>query len=381
MTTETGLEKTGESINNDFEVLVNPNDFGIETTSDERVPITNILDSYQDEYNLIISAEITPEIVEQASALIKKMVKIDTSIDKIHKNKKEYWLTGGREVDKWKNESKKIIEAQKTPLQLIKTHFLRIEQQKITDQTLQRKLILQGYGVDTESDPDQTVYIMSDERWATYLIGVKANFEAKKEVEAKAEKERLELKAKEDAERELQRLENVKLKAEADQKEKDLAIERQKVAQEKAESEAKAKKILDEQKAVSDAKLKAEQQAKAKIEAEAQAKAEVQAKIQADILAKAKAEADAKLKAEQQAKAKLEAELKTKKDAEAKAIADEEARLEAELNMGDASKKLALINYLEEAKIKFNNFKSKANQTKFKEVSILLDKVVGFVKK
>jgi len=341
MTTETGLEKTGESINNDFEVLVNPNDFGIETTSDERVPITNILDSYQDEYNLIISAEITPEIVEQASALIKKMVKIDTSIDKIHKNKKEYWLTGGREVDKWKNESKKIIEAQKTPLQLIKTHFLRIEQQKITDQTLQRKLILQGYGVDTESDPDQTVYIMSDERWATYLIGVKANFEAKKEVEAKAEKERLELKAKEDAERELQRLENVKLKAEADQKEKDLAIERQKVAQEKAESEAKAKKILDEQKAVSDAKLKAEQQAKAK----------------------------------------LEAELKTKKDAEAKAIADEEARLEAELNMGDASKKLALINYLEEAKIKFNNFKSKANQTKFKEVSILLDKVVGFVKK
>ncbi|MGL4746699.1 MAG: translation initiation factor IF-2 associated domain-containing protein, partial [Shewanella sp.] len=80
---------------------------------------------------------------------------------------------------------------------------------------------------------------------------------------------------------------------------------------------------------VSDAVLKAEEEAKAKAEAEAKAKAEAEAKAKAEAEAKAKVEAEAKAKAEAEAKAKAKAtaEVKVTKDTSPEA---EAARIEAE---------------------------------------------------
>ena len=111
---------------------------------------------------------------------------------------------------------------------------------------------------------------MSDESFESFLSGLKSTYEAKIEAERKAEEERI-AKEKADAEeREQQRIENERLKAEAEKREKEI-----------------------------EAKLKAEQEAKAKLEAELQAKKDAEIKAenerkQAELKAKAEAEKNAK---------------------------------------------------------------------------------------
>ena len=99
------------------------------------------------------------------------------------------------------------------------------------------------------------------------------------------------------------------------------------------------KKVADEKRAASaEAKMKAEEEAKAVTEAEANKKAEDEAKAAAEVEAKKKAdeeaeavaEADAKQKAENEAKAAAEADAKKKAEEEAKATAEAVAKQKAE---------------------------------------------------
>jgi len=129
---------------------------------------------------------------------------------------------------------------------------------------------------------------MSDESFAIFYAGIEKQYNDRIEAEKKAEEERI---AKEKAEaeaREQQRLENERLKAEAEAKEKQFAEERAKAEAERKELEEKARK----EKAVAEAKLKAEREAKEKLEAELKAKAE--AKEAAELKAKQDAERKAK---------------------------------------------------------------------------------------
>jgi hypothetical protein len=140
---------------------------------------------------------------------------------------------------------------------------------------------------------------MSDEIFDSFLSGLKSTYEAKIEAERKAEEERV-AKEKADAEaREQQRLENERLKSEAEKREKEIEAERkaneQKLVEERAKAKAEADRIESENKA----KLKAEQEAKAKLEAELQAKKDAEIKAenerkQAELKAKAEAEKNAK---------------------------------------------------------------------------------------
>lgn len=140
---------------------------------------------------------------------------------------------------------------------------------------------------------------MSDESFDSFLNGLKSTYEAKIEAERKAEEERV-AKEKSDAEaREQQRLENERLKAEAEKREKEIEAERkaneQKLAEERAKAKAEADRIESENKA----KLKAEQDAKAKLEAELKAKKDAEIKAenerkQAELRAKTEAEKNAK---------------------------------------------------------------------------------------
>lgn len=140
---------------------------------------------------------------------------------------------------------------------------------------------------------------MSDESFDSFLSGLKSTYEAKIEAERKAEEERI-AKEKADAEaREQQRLENERLKAEAEKREKEIEAERKANEQKLAEERAKAKAEADRIEAENKAKLKAEQDAKAKLEAELQAKKDTEIKAenerkQAELKAKAEAEKNAK---------------------------------------------------------------------------------------
>lgn len=140
---------------------------------------------------------------------------------------------------------------------------------------------------------------MSDESFDSFLSGLKSTHEAKIEAERKAEEERI-AKEKADAEaREKQRLENERLKAEAEKREKEIEAERKANEQKLAEERAKAKAEADRIEAENKAKLKAEQEAKAKLEAELQAKKDAEIKAenerkQAELKAKAEAEKNAK---------------------------------------------------------------------------------------
>ena len=87
---------------------------------------------------------------------------------------------------------------------------------------------------------------MSDESFDSFLNGLKSTYEAKIEAERKAEEERV-AKEKADAEaREQQRLENERLKAEAEKREREIEAERkaneQKLAEERAKAKAEAEK-------------------------------------------------------------------------------------------------------------------------------------------
>jgi len=189
---------------------------------------------------------------------------------------------------------------------------------------------------------------MSDESFDSFLNGLKSTYEAKIEAERKAEEERLEnekilklhnerkeiayqyfaywsdfektlnfgkqsdvdfnnfikriKKAKEEDEKvkEEQRLENERLKAEAEKREKEIEAERKANEQKLADERAKAKVEADRIEAENKAKLKAEQEAREKIEAELKAKKEAEIKAenerkQAELKAKVEAERLAKL--------------------------------------------------------------------------------------
>lgn len=177
---------------------------------------------------------------------------------------------------------------------------------------------------------------MSDESFDSFLSGLKSTYEAKIEAERKAEEERI-AKEKADAEaREQQRLENERLKAEAEKREKEIEAERKANEQKLSEERAKAKAEADRIEAENKAKLKAEQEAKAKLEAELQAKK------------------DAELKAENE---RIELELKAKKDAEKLA----KAPIKKQLSIWIDSFSIAKINIENEKKTliieKFEAFK------------------------
>jgi len=154
-----------------------------------------------------------------------------------------------------------------------------------------------------------------------------------------------ELKKQDDDLKEQQRLENERLKAEAEAREKQLAEEKAKAEAERKALEEKVRK----EKAAADAKLKAEREAKEKLEAELKAKEEAEAK------------------AKKEAEAKAAAELKAAQDAEKKAkAASDEAKLNEFASMLDA--------------LAMPELKSEEAQKILADAKTLLAKVSAFVR-
>jgi len=160
----------------------------------------------------------------------------------------------------------------------------------------------------------------------------------------------------------------VNRKAEYDAEQERIRIENERLRKEAEEREAEMKKEREQ----AEAALKAEREKAEKERKEAEAKAKAE---RDEIERKAKEERE---KAESERK-RLEDELKAKEreeqEAKDKAAAEEEARL----SMGDKAKFEELISEIDSIKSKYT-FKSKKSQKNFNDVVNLLDKVVSFAK-
>lgn len=156
---------------------------------------------------------------------------------------------------------------------------------------------------------------MSDESFEMFYLGIEKSYNDKIEAEKKAELERIEKEKAEIAERERIKIENERLKAEAELKEKQLIAERAKVEAERKAIEEKAKKEREESERI--------------------------------LLAERKLAAE-KLEAEIANARKLAAEIEAKKQSEAKVIAEQKATYEAEKKAAKAPKKEKLTKWVNE---------------------------------
>jgi hypothetical protein len=294
------------------------------------------------EYQEIITKELTVELSTIASLLDKKLQKHLKAKKDIHTANKSFFLNGGRFVDSIYNMEKVEFGIMRDAAQKIKNYAENLEKERIEKLNKSRIELVRKYIDDADNlflaDMDEDVF-------EAYLSAKKTNYEARIKAEFDLENERIAAAKAEQQRLEEQRIENIRLKKESEQRDKEIEKERLQ-ANEKEQQREKEQKIKDD-------KIKEE------------------------------------LKAKEDEKEKLRLELKAKDDAENKRIEEEkariileekeaEARLQAQLNKGDAEKIIDLTKDLSVLKTKYS-FESKKNKQKYIDVSILLDKVINHV--
>jgi hypothetical protein len=324
-------------------IKVDPAQFGLEEAKANELTIglKTILEERKiltDAYNDTIKLEITEENIDTFRSLrINIRDNRTKGIEKWHKTNKEYFLTGGRFVDAIKN--KEIAENERMEEMLLKAekHFENIEKERVTKLHNERveKLAPFGYeiGQINFGEMDENMFI-------AILTGAEKQYTDKIAAEKKLEEERQEaIRLEEEKQRkQLEELEALRIANEAKEKalqeqkakaEEELRLANEKAAAEKLEAERLAKEEADKQ-----AKILAEQKAKADAQlAEQKRIADEEAKKKEAELKKAKEEAD-----------KLAKQLADKKAAEAKIEADRIAEEKKAAKAPDQDKLKSALN-------------------------------------
>jgi len=233
------------------------------------------MESLESEFNDIIKLPIEDaETSAKAKALRLKYVKVRTGTAEIHKQQKAFYLSAGRFIDGWKNTQLFASQGIEEKLEGIEKYQEMLEEKRIEALQRERQEALAPY--DVENVEQLALGMMTDEIWNNFILGMKTSHEQKVAAEKKAEEDRIALEKKEAAEREAQRLENIRLKAEAEAKEKALELERKAAAEAQAKADAEAKKLQE----AADKKLKAEQDKAAELSAKLRAKEDEEKRIQ-----------------------------------------------------------------------------------------------------
>ena len=121
---------------NQLVVLVDAKEFGIEES--KALQVTQAFTTELSElalldiqFNEISVQEITPELVKQAKELRLKYVKKRTTIAKIHKSEKEFYLATSKFIDALKNKATAPIEIKEEKLQSVELHFEKRNKKEI----------------------------------------------------------------------------------------------------------------------------------------------------------------------------------------------------------------------------------------------------------
>lgn len=378
-------------------VKIDPQEYGLEESKAKQIsdmfkPMLDKMVELEREYNKVVNLDITPETCKKAKELRLQYVKVRTGTAKIHKDLKRFYLQGGRFVDGWKNAQLMASQGIEERLAAIENYYENIERERIAKLHHERAAVLEQYEVEVIPD---NLGKMEEEVWNNYLTGTKANYEARKQAERKAEEDRKERErlAALHAERRdafipvwdflpdeaknsnLGLWEQKKFVQVLKKAEKDKAAhikEQQRIREEKE----KLRKEAEERER--QAKIEAEKRAKE--ERERQAKAEAERKKREEKERKEREEYEAKLKAEREERTRIQRELEAKAEAEEKAKKEEADRRQAELSKGDADKVNDLIAELTNIKDKYT-FKSERNKNMFLAVCVLIDKVIAYIQK
>jgi hypothetical protein len=280
-------------------VKINASDYGLEESKAAEIkamflPMLNKMDELEAHYNDILKQEINPETCQMAKDLRLVYVKTRTGTAEIHKKLKAFYLAGGRFVDAFKNIQEAASGEKEKTLKAIEDHFENMERERTEKLRIARLEMLKPY---TEIEP-LSLGRMEQAVFDNLLAGFKLAYETQKAAEKKAEEDRI-AQAKAEAEaREAQRLENIRLKEEAIEKERLAEIERKKKAKLLADQKAKA----DKERADLMAKNEEERKEKERLAAEIESKNQAEAKAKRDAEIKAEAEKKAKLAEEKKAK-------------------------------------------------------------------------------
>ncbi len=277
-------------------VKVNASDYGLDSTKAQEIesmftPMLEKMKALEGEYNQILKLEISPETCAQAKELRLKYVKVRTATAEIHKNLKDFYLKGGRFVDGWKNAQLFASQQIEETLKKIETHYEILEAERKEKLKTERTALIQQYVQDVNTF---MLAEMSEDAFQLLLAGSKHQYEMRIAAEKKAEEDRIAREKAEAEERERIRLENIRLKAEADKKQAELEAERKAVrlAQEKRDAELALERAEAEKKRNQlELQARKEREERERIEAQLKAKQDAERKAEAARIANEKAEA------------------------------------------------------------------------------------------
>lgn len=324
---------------------VNPTEYGIEENKASELvgnlpQIKSERDLLSVQYDEVIRLDIEDAATSKKARELRLKIRDNRTkgIDVWHKTTKDFFLKGGQFVDAIKRQEVAVNERMEKNLESIEKHFENLEKERKAQLNAERISELEPFNAFVPMGLNFGE--LSEDEYNKVLNGAKLQFEHQQAEERKAEAERQRL-------AEIQKLHN--------NRKESLLLVWQFVENkdvnfgEISEEEFSAIKLNADSKKVEfdaeQAKIKAENERlaveKAKADAEKKALEEKTAKEKADAekkLAKERADQAAKLKAEQDAKARIEAELQAKKDAEAKV---EKERLAEEKRLNEEAAALA----------------------------------------
>jgi hypothetical protein len=271
-------------------VKINPADYGLDETKAQEITkgLKTILaerDLLIEQYKECILLEITEESIPRFKEL-RLMIRDNRTkgIEPWHKANKAYFLAGGNFVDAIKR--KEVSENERMEEKLLEGEkfFEKQEHDRLEKLRISRLAQLKPY---TDIEP-LAIAFMEQTVFESTLAGFKKMYEDRIAAEKKVEEDRIAREKAEAEAREAQRLENIRLKAEAEERERLAEIERKKnekiIAAQKAKTEAERKERERLEKEIADKKA-----------ADEKAKRDAELKLQAEQKAKAAAEKKAKL--------------------------------------------------------------------------------------
>ena len=239
------------------------------------LPVKQTIESLKVEHEEIMALELTDENCAKAKMLSKKYQKLRSATDAIHKSEKAFYLEGGRAVDEFKRETYKVIEPLETQASERAEYFILKAKKAKEELNAKRTAEVNKYEPVIFADYSD----MADEIFATYLEGLKREFELKKENERKAieaEAERIRIEKEEQARI---KAENEKLRKESEERDAKERAEREKIQKENDEKlrieRAEREKKEQELKAIQEAektRIRLEKEAAEKLEQEKIAK-------------------------------------------------------------------------------------------------------------
>lgn len=184
----------GEIAKKEQMTIINPSEYSLDVERALNIqqaflPTFEESKGYTAIYASILKKELTSETAAEAKELRLKLVKVRTSIDKIHKVEKDFYLQAGKFVDALKNKLQEPGIQMESNLKEIETFEARKEAKRLEELQVSRVEILSQY---LEDAHERTLNEMDEDVWQAYLSAKKADYEARIEAEKKAEQERLE---------------------------------------------------------------------------------------------------------------------------------------------------------------------------------------------